>query len=595
MLTLADALALITGPESPLRVSKALIRGIEYDVFTHAPNDMRDFFSFSNAHFKEREFLIYEDERLTFGQVQRRAVALAKSLIELGIAPGDRVAISMRNYPEYCVAIHAIFAVGAVAVTLNSWWQSEEVEYGLIDSGSRFAFIDHERWPRFVPSRNLLELGVAITRLEGPLPDGVLSMADLMEPDSDEAFPPLDINTDSDALIMYTSGSTAHPKGVVLTHRSIISALLNFNCAFLMGQLFDPREEIRQEIVQWLKGGAAAMNDPLAARLPKELMLVNVPFFHVSGLHTMLFLSYRAGRTLVLMYKWNPEKALELIERESLTKMDGVPTMIGEVLHSPDLPKWDLSSLVGIGGGGAARPPEHVKLMQERIPHVVPSVGYGMTETNAVGTVIGGSDYLARPTSVGRPIAPLVAMEIRDPAGNVLGPNEEGEICMKSSAFMRCYWNKPEETSEALRDGWLYSGDLGHLDEEGFLYITGRAKDIIIRGGENIACGEIEYVLHEHPSVYEAAVHGAPDERLGECVCATVYLRTGCSATEEEIKDHVRSHLAAFKVPKHVHFVENRLPRIASGKFDKLAVKQLTMERLQGPLAKHAKSAEGGN
>ena len=580
MLTLADALALITGPESPLRVSKALIRGVEYDVFTHAPNDMRDFFSFSNAHFKEREFLIYEDERLTFGQVQRRAVALAKSLINLGISPGDRVAISMRNYPEYCVAIEAIFAVGAVAVTLNSWWQSEEVEYGLLDSGSRFAFVDHEHWPRFVPSRDLLELGVAITRPDGPLPHGALSMADLMEPDSDEAFPPLDIDTDSDALIMYTSGSTARPKGVVLTHRSIINALLNFSCAFLLGQLFDPREEIRQEIVQWLKGGAAAMNDPLAARLPRESMLVNVPFFHVSGLHTMLFLSYRTGRTLVLMYKWNPEKALELVERESLTKMDGVPTMIGEVLHSPDLPKRDLSSLVSIGGGGAARPPEHVNLMQERLPHLVPSVGYGMTETNAVGTVIGGADYLARPTSVGRPIAPLVAMEIRDPAGNVLGPIEEGEICMKSSVNMRCYWNKPQGTLEALRDGWLHSGDLGHLDEEGFLYITGRAKDIIIRGGENIACGEIEYVLHEHPSVYEAAVHGAPDERLGECVCATIYLRTGCSATEEEIQDHVRSRLAAFKVPKHIHFVENRLPRIASGKFDKLALKQLTMERL---------------
>ncbi len=599
-MTLADPLALVTGPDSPMTVSKAMIRGVEYDVFTHAPNDMRDFFSFSNTHFKEREFLIYEDERLTFGEVQRRAVSLAKSLIDLGVQPSDRVAISMRNYPEYCVAIEAILAVGAVAVTLNAWWKSEEIEYGLIDSGSRFAFVDHERWPRFVPSRSLLELGVAITRPEGALPESLLSMADLMEPDNDEAFPPLDIDTDSDALIMYTSGSTDRPKGVVLTHRSIVNSLLNFTCAGLPGLLLGPSEEIRQETVQWLKGGADSMNDPLAAKLPRELMLVNVPFFHVSGLHTMLFLSYRAGRTLVLMYKWNAEKALQLVERESLTKMEGVPTMTGEILHSPDLEKRDLSSLIGIGGGGAARPPEHVKLMQERLPHVIPSVGYGMTETNAAGTVIGGADYLARPTSVGRPIAPLVAMEIRRLEGErgsgidfqhgdmskinvrprALGPHEEGEICMKSSAFMRCYWNQPQETLEALRDGWLHSGDLGHLDEEGFLYITGRAKDIIIRGGENIACGEIEYVLHEHPSVNEAAVHGAPDERLGEIVCATIYLRTGCSATEEEIQDHVRSRLAAFKVPEHVHFVENRLPRIASGKFDKLALKQLAMDRL---------------
>ncbi len=583
-LTLADALALITGPESPLTVSKTLILGVEHDVFTHAPNDMRDFFSFSNTHFKEQEFLIYRDERLTFGQVQRRAVALAKSLIDLRVQPGDRVAISMRNYPEYCIALEAILAVGAVAVTLNAWWQPEEIEYGLIDSGARFAFVDHERWSRFLPSRTLLELGVALTRLEGALPEGAMSMADLMEPDADEDFPPLDIDTDSDALIMYTSGSTDHPKGVVLTHRSIISALLNLSCAGILG-LLDADERTRREIVQWLKGGAAAMDDPLAARLPREKMLVNVPFFHVSGLHTMLFLSYRAGRTLVLMYKWNAEKALELAERESLTKIEGVPTMTGEILHSPDLNKRDLSSLVSVSGGGAARPPEHLILLQERIPHVVPGVGYGMTETNAIGTVIGGADYLARPKSVGRPIAPLVAMEIRDADGNVLGPNQEGEICMKSSANMRCYWNKPEETLEALRDGWLYSGDLGHLDEEGFLYITGRSKDIIIRGGENIACGEIENVLHEHPSVNEAAVYGAPDERLGEIVCATIFLRTGYSATEEEIQDHVRSRLATFKVPSHVHFVDERLPRIASGKFDKLALKERAIKRLQEPAA----------
>ena len=204
-----------------------------------------------------------------------------------------------------------------------------------------------------------------------------------------------------------------------------------------------------------------------------------------------------------------------------------------------------------------------------------------MTETNAAGATIGGAEYRARPTSVGRPSAPMVVVEIRDEDGNPLGPNQEGEICMKSALNMRCYWNKPEETSEALQDGWLYSGDLGHLDEEGFLCITGRAKDIIIRGGENITCGEIENVLHEHPAVNEAAVHGAPDDRLGEIVCAAIYLRTGCHANEEEIQDHVASRLAAFKVPSHVHFTDERLPRIASGKFDKLALKQQAIKRLE--------------
>jgi long-chain acyl-CoA synthetase len=579
-LTRDDALALMTCSESPLAVSKAVVRGVEYDVFTHAPNDMRDFFSYSNTHFKDWEFLIYEDERWTFGEVQRKAVALAKSLIELGVEPGDRVAISMRNYPEYVFAVEAILAVGAVAVTLNSWWLPEEIEYGLKDSGARFAFIDHERWDRFIPSRNLLELGVGIARPQGPLPTDVMSMADMMEPADDEDFPAIDIDTDSDALIMYTSGSTDRPKGVVLTHRSIVNALLNFACIGTIGALASDIEEARQAVIQWLNGGAASMDDPIAARFPREQLLVNVPFFHVSGLQTMLFLSYRAGRKMVLTYKWNAEKALELIEKESLTRIDGVPTMIGEILNSPDFNRYDLSTLVSIAGGGAARPTEHVKLLQERLPHVLPGIGYGMTETNAGGATNWGDDYLNRPSSTGLATAPLIKIEIRDENKKVLGPDQEGEICMKSALNMRCYWNQPEATSETLRDGWIYSGDLGYLSEDGFLYITGRAKDIIIRGGENIACVEIENVLHEHPSVFEAAVHSAPDDRLGEIVCATVYLRNGCSATTEDIQNHVQSHLAAFKVPSHVHFMDQQLPRIASGKIDKITLKKQAIERL---------------
>ena len=581
-LTRDEAIALLKSGDSPLATSTKSIRGVTYDVFTHAPNDLRDFFTFSNKHFAEREFLVYGDERMTFGEVHERVIALCKSLRARGVQPGDRVAIAMRNYPEYCVAVEAILAIGAVAVTLNSWWQPGELEYGLRDSGARFAFVDHERWQRLEPSRKLLDLGVAIARPKGDLPDGALSMADLMAPVSGEAFPAQPIDTDSDALIMYTSGSTGHPKGVVMTHRSIISALINYSFIGMLAILVqDQDEEMRNTVLNWLKGGAAAMDDPIAARLPAAAMLVNVPFFHVSGLHTMLFLSYRAGRKLVLMHKWNAEQALELAERESLTVIEGVPTMIGEILNSPDLPARDLSSLTKVGGGGSARPPEHVKLLQQRIPQAVPGTGYGMTETNSIGATIGGDDYLARPDSVGRPSPPLVAVEIRDDDGNVLGPGEDGEICMKSAANMRCYRNQPDATAETLREGWIHSGDIGHLDDEGFLYITGRAKDIIIRGGENIACGEIENVLYEHPSVNEAAVHGAPDDRLGEIVCATIYLKIGCSATEEDIQQHVRSRLATFKVPSHVLFVAEPLPRIASGKLDKQCLQQRAIEWLQ--------------
>ncbi len=581
-MTRDDALALLKSDKSPFATSTATVRGVEFDVFKHAQNDMREFFTFSNTHFADREFLINGDERLTFGDVHKQSVAVAKSLLDLGVQPGDRLAIAMRNYPEYCPAVEAILSIGAVLVTLNSWWQEEELEYGLRDSGARFIFVDQDRWERVKPSRELLDLGVAIARPVGDVPEGVLNMADMMQPTAGDVLPDQSIDTDSDAIIMYTSGTTGHPKGVVMSHRSVVSALLGFSCLGMLAALIqDDDADLRNEVFKWVNGGKAAMDDPIAARLPTAAMIVTVPFFHVSGLHTMLFLSYRAGRKLVLMHKWDVEQALELVPKEGITQFEGVPTMVGEVLHSPNLKSHDLSSLTRIGGGGSARPPEHVKLLQERLPQAVPGTGYGMTETNAIGSTIGGPDYLERPNSVGRPCAPLISVEIRGEGGKVLGPNEEGEICMKSAANMTCYWNKPEATQETMIDGWMLSGDLGHLDEEGFLYITGRAKDIIIRGGENIACAEIEYSLYEHPAVNEASVHGAPDERLGEIVCATVYLKTDCEATEEEIQAHVRTQLAAFKVPTHILFVDKPLPRIASGKFDKRALQKRAIDWLQ--------------
>ncbi|MFP6583362.1 MAG: class I adenylate-forming enzyme family protein [Candidatus Hydrogenedentota bacterium] len=576
-----EAIATMNADTSPFATHTENIGGVDFEVYTHAPGDMRDYFNFSNEHFADNEFLIYGDERITFGEVHRKSVALAYKLQEIGVKPGDRVGISMRNYPEYAYAVEATLAVGAVAVTLNSWWQEDELEYGLKDSGARFAIVDQDRWVLLESSRDLLDLGVAIARPVGDLPDGVLDLADLLQDHSHDAFPELDIDTDSDALIMYTSGSTGRPKGVVLTHRSIISGLTNFSFVGMLAAILGEDGTVANEVTEWLKGGAASVDDPIAKRLPAAAMLLNVPLFHVSGLHTMLFLSYRSGRKLVMMYKWNAEQALELAEKESLTVIEGVPTMIGEILNSPDLHTRNIETVTKIGGGGSARPPEHVKLLQEHLPQAVPGTGYGMTETNAIGTTIGGEDYIGRPSSVGRPSPKLVELEIRDENDKVLGVNEEGQICMKSAANMRCYWNKPEATEETLQDGWLYSGDLGHIDEEGFVFITGRAKDIIIRGGENIACGEIENVLYEHPAVNEVAVHGAPDDRLGEIVCATVYLKDGAEATESEIQEHVRSKLAAFKAPSHVLFSDDPLPRIASGKFDKVNLQKHAIEWLE--------------
>jgi long-chain acyl-CoA synthetase len=581
-MTRDDAIAYLNSDDSPLATHMETIRGDEFEVYTHAPNSMRDFFTFSNTHYPDNEFLIYLEERYTFNQVHRQAVAVSQFLLDLGVKPGDRIAISMRNYPEYCPIVEAIISVGAIVVTLNSWWKGEELEYGIEDSGSRFAFVDQERWNLLEPYRDMLDLGVAIARPAGDLPEGILDLTPIINMDCGESLPDIPIDTDSDTIIMYTSGSTGHPKGVVMTQRSVVSALLNFSFSGLLGPLMqDVDMDVFNEVAKWVQLGKAGMDDPLASRMPASSMLVNVPFFHVSGLHTMQFLSYRSGRKLVLMYKWNAEMALELAEKEGLTDIQGVPTMIGEILNSPQLKAHDTSTVLRIGGGGSARPPEHVKLLLEHFPETIPSTGYGMTETNAIGTTIAGEDYVGRPNAVGRATPKLISIEIRDEEGNVLGPNEEGEICMKSSGNMRCYWNKPEATDEVLIDGWMLSGDLGHLDEEGFVFITGRAKDIIIRGGENIACAEIEYSLYENSKVNEASVHGAPDDRLGEIVCATVFLKKGEEASEEEIKAHVKSQLAVYKVPAHIFFVDEPLPRIASGKFDKRALQQRAIDWLE--------------
>jgi long-chain acyl-CoA synthetase len=273
---------------------------------------------------------------------------------------------------------------------------------------------------------------------------------------------------------------------------------------------------------------------------------------------------------LVLIYKMNPEKAFELIEVERITHLHGVPTMTWEILQSPDLATRDISSLVGVGGGGAARPPEHVRQIGSKFPKgVAPGIGYGLTETNALGTNISGIEYVERPSSVGRPVSPLVRIDVIDAKGNVVGPGIEGEIRIFGAANMRCYWNKPAETSQVLRGGCIYTGDIGKLDAEGFLYITDRKKDIVIRGGENISCGEVEAAIYEHPSVFEAAVYGLSDDRLGETLAAAIVVKGGLDVTEAELRAHLSKRLAAYKIPEHWTFGRDLLPRVASGKIDK--------------------------
>jgi acyl-CoA synthetase (AMP-forming)/AMP-acid ligase II len=500
----------------------------------------------------EKTFVVYGRERYSFVDFHHRAATLARRLqSDFGIGPGDRIAIAMRNYPEWCLAYMAATAIGAIAVTLNSWWEAQELNYGLEDSGSRLLFADAERFRRVQPFLAARKVEPIVVRPELPLPAGAREFGEVLGSIGADPFPDVDVDSDADAAICYTSGSSGYPKGVIQTHRGIVAAMLGWEMSGLLLILRAARER---------------------ATLPRErpdlAMLLTVPLFHVNGSHAQFLLSFRLGRKVVFMSRWDPEEALELIERERVTEFHGVPTMTGDLVQAEGFKKRDLSSLRDIGGGGSARPAEQVRQILRGYSGTASGV-YGLTETNAIGTTIGKNDYAERPTSAGRAVPPIVEMKIVDDSGREVPLGTTGEILLKGCMLMRAYWNKPEETAEVLQDGWLRTGDIGHIDEEGFLFITDRAKDIVIRGGENISTLEVEDKIHEHDAVLEAAVFGVPDERLVEALAAVVVVKPRRSLSHEELEHHLRERVAHFKIPQHVWIRTEQLPRIAAGKIAK--------------------------
>jgi long-chain acyl-CoA synthetase len=576
-MTLDESVALLARPSSPYTFDRVAIDGVEFTAFTHAPKNLGTIYALSKR-YDQRVFAVYEDQRLTFAEARSQAASLAHHLrYDFGIKKGDRVALAMRNYPEWCIAYMATTWIGGVIVPLNAWWTGSELNYGLADSGAKLAIADQERFDRMLPDLPSLGIRALVARPAGPLLTGGIDIAPLLHGDFE--VPEVDVEPDDDATIMYTSGSTGHPKGVVSTHRAVVSSVFTWEFVMYARLLPELPANAVERVRAWLELGKEALaSSPL--NLPQTSVLVTLPLFHVTGCNVQFLPAFRNGRKLVLMRRWHAERALELIEREQITDFSGVPTMSWELINSPDFQKRDTSSLRSLAAGGAARPPEHVKRMTETAKHAMPSTGYGMTETNGLGTAIGGDDYIARPASVGRPLPPLCEIKIVDEQARTLGEEQEGEICIKSVSNMRGYWNKPEDTRATLRKGWVHTGDLGKIDFEGFVFITGRAKDIVIRGGENISCSEIEQVLYEHPAVFEVAVYGVPDERLGEALAATIMVRAGSTLSEDSVRNHVAGRLAAFKVPTHVFIQQENLPRIASGKIDKRSIKREVSQRL---------------
>ena len=543
-------------PEADLAIHQEEIDGIRYEVFSKAPRNLFELYKLG-LQAADDTFLVYLEDRYTFAETLDKAARLGRTLTTVyQVKPGDRIAICARNSPEWCIAYMAATIIGATIVPMNSWWKGSELEYGLRDSGSKLAFVDQARFEEIKPFIKSLDLNVIIIRPEKNLSYPEFhSIIRNTAPLSDEEIRGMGVNSEHNASIMYTSGSTGHPKGVLSTHRNIINALYTWRFVKEINEI------LRPELVD-----KNPENQPA--------LLANVPLFHVTGSHAQFLASFVYLRKFVMMYKWDATDALHLIEKEKISIFHGVPTMTWEIMQSENFTTTDLSSLRGVNSGGAPRPPEHLKMMLEMFPsRAVPGLGYGLTETNAIGAIISGKFYEAKPHSTGRPTPPVSEVRIIDEEGNALGPNEVGEICIKGPTVMKGYWNKPEETAEVLKDGWFFTGDIGLQDELGFLVIMDRAKDIVIRGGENIGCAEVEYAISEHPAVNEVSVFGVPDERLGEVPYAVVMLKTNSKLTSDNMIQFLRRRIAAFKIPLDYQFQYDHLPRIASGKIAKKELK----------------------
>src|SRR5947208_2097999 len=552
-MTIAEATAVLTAPGQIFEVGDETVRGIPLNVWKNAPPSLRAVLEMSRGH-GEQTFLVYEDERMTFEEHFRAAAHLANTLVvEYGVEKGDRVAIAMRNFPEWALAFWAAAVAGAVVVPLNAWWTGEELAYGLADSGSTVLFADGEREERLREHwAELTDLkAVIVARAEGSVDEGHRRFEDLLgDVPTDAALPDVTLEPEDDATIFYTSGTTGRPKGALGTHRNICGNLMSLGFVAMRSGLQAKGTD---------DGGLAAGGGQ------QNSSLLSVPFFHATGCHSVLVANTAFGGKLVIMYKWDPERALELIEREAVTNFGGVPAMVWQVLDSPDFAKRDTSSVKAIGYGGAPAPPELVKRIKEHFPTGSASNGYGLTETSSVSTMNAGTDYEQKPDSVGPPV-PVVEVKVVDANGDPAPTGEVGELWIKGPNIVKGYWNKPEATAETFTDGWLHSGDVARLDDEGFVYIVDRAKDMLIRGGENIYCVEVEGVLFEHPAVTEAAVIGIPHPVLGEEVGAVVQLRPGATVTEDELRAHVAQSLAAFKVPVKFWFRDEPLPRNPAGK-----------------------------
>ncbi|MFZ4690442.1 MAG: class I adenylate-forming enzyme family protein [Polymorphobacter sp.] len=565
-MSIAQAHALLTAPGSPLEMETVTIRGLPVRTWKNAPPTLRDVFLAGRAH-GDKIFLVNEEERVSFEQFSRAVLRLAAQLVADGVVKGDRVAVVMRNLPEWPVAFFAATLTGAIVTPLNAWWTGGELEYGLADSGTKVLITDNERLARIAPHLpDLPEVSrIYVSRsTEEPLGDpremrleSIIGAPESWGSLADRALPDIDLHPDDDATLFYTSGTTGKPKGALGTHRNIVSNIMASGFAAARAYL--------------RRGEQPPVPDPAA---PQKATLLSVPFFHATGCHAVLSPSLFAGAKLVLMRKWDVLEAMALIEKERITGCGGVPTIAWQIIEHPERGRFDLSSLETVSYGGAPSAPELVRQIKKVFGKAMPGNGWGMTETSATFTSHVGEDYELRPDSCG-PACAVCDLKVTDPDGNVLPVGTVGELWGYGPNVVKEYWRKPEASAATFVDGWVRTGDLARLDEEGFCFIIDRAKDMLIRGGENIYCVEVENALYEHPAIMDAALVGRPHKTLGEEPVAFVTLKAGTTATEDELRSFVAARLAAFKVPVAVTFSNEPLVRNANGKILKTELKKL--------------------
>lgn len=543
-------MAQLTGEGGMLPLTTFEQNGRTLPMIAAAPPALPHYFALFCAQHGEKDFLVCGEERLSFAQVHAAAREVAGALIEgWGVERGQHVGIAARNAPSWIVLYMGILMAGGVATLLNGWWQGPEFCHGIKDTDTRLVFADPARARRLAA----VEHGAEVVELDVGLPLAQ-ALAPLLARGGGAATPLPELTGDDIATILFTSGSTGQSKGAISTHRAVVQGTFNYIAQTLMA------------LNLLIQDGEAPPAQPAT--------LLNVPLFHVTAEVPVMLQSFAIGRKLVIMAKWDAEEAMRLIEKEKVSYFVGVPLMSFELLNHPNRHKYDLSSCRDFAAGGAPRPVEHVKRINDEMGGGKPLIGYGLTETNGVGCGNIRDNYLAKPNSTGRASPPLVELAILDDAGQPVAQGARGEVCIRSICNFSGYYKKPEATRDAFTaDGFFRTGDIGYLDEDGYLFIVDRKKDIIIRGGENISCQAVEAAIYEHPAVAECAVFALPDARFGEIVGAVVHPHPGETLAPEALTEFLAGRLAAFEIPARIWISPDQLPKLGTEKVDKVTIR----------------------